>query len=94
MSSSSPLVDCTDYVPAQKPIKTYSALSTMTSKMFSSTEPSIPFGRVNENACGEELGSISLQSSSSKCKARLSVPTKLVLDRVAEMTPRNKKCIT
>ena len=66
-------------------------LSTMTSKIFSSTEPFILFGFVNKNACGGELGSISLQSSSSKHKARHFVLTKLVLDRVAKLTPRNKK---
>ena len=66
-------------------------LSTMTSKIFSSTEPFILFGCVNKNACGGELGSISLQSSSSKHKARHFVLTKLVLGRVAELTPRNKK---
>jgi hypothetical protein len=65
-------------------------LSILTSKIFSSTEPSIPFGCVNENACGRELGSISLQSSS-KWKARHCLQTKVVLDRVAELTPRNKK---
>jgi len=63
----------------------------MTSKLFSNTEPFIPFGCVNKNACGRQLGSISLQSSSSKHKARHFVLTKLVLDRVAELTPRNKK---
>jgi hypothetical protein len=66
-------------------------LSTTTSKIFSNTEPSIPFGRVNENACGRDLGSISLESSSSKHKAMHFVLTKLVLDRVAELTPRKKK---
>jgi len=91
MSSSSPLVAFTDYLPVQKPVNNYSTLSTMTSKIFSSTEPSIPFGCVNKNACGGELGSISLESSSSKHKARHFVLTKLILDRVAEMTPRNKK---
>jgi hypothetical protein len=89
MSSSSPLIACTDYLPVQKPIKTYST-STTTSKIFSSTEPSIPFGCVNKNACGGELGNISHQSSSSKRKVRSSVLTKLVLDRVAELKPRNK----
>ena len=59
------LVACIDYLPVQKPIKTYSTLSTMTSKIFSSTQPSIPFGCVNKNVCGGELGSISLKSSSS-----------------------------
>ena len=63
VSSSSPLVACPDYLPVQKPIKTYSKLSIMTSKTFSSTEPSIPLGRVNENACGGELGSVSLLRS-------------------------------
>ena len=56
-----------------------------------STEPSIPFGWVNENACGRELGSVRLQSSSSKRKARHFVLTNLVLDRVADLTPSNEK---
>jgi hypothetical protein len=63
----------------------------MTSKTFSSTELSIPLGCVNENACGGELGSISLQNFSQKHKARHSVLKKLDLDRVAELTPRKKK---
>jgi hypothetical protein len=75
----------------QKPIETYSTLSTTTSKIFSSTEPFILFGCVNKNACGGELGRFSLQSSSSKHKARHFVLTKLDLDTVAELTPRNKK---
>jgi hypothetical protein len=90
MSLLSPLVACTDYLPVQKPIKSYSMLSTMTCKIFSNTEPSIPFWCVNENACSRELGSINFQSSSPYCKARHSVLTKLVLDRVTELTPRNK----
>ena len=73
MSSSSPLLACPDYLPVQKPIKTYSKLSITTSKTFSSTEPSIPLGCINENACGGELGSVSLQSSSPKRKERHSV---------------------
>ena len=92
VSSSSPLLACPDYLPVQKPIKTYSKLSISTSsKTFSSTEPSIPLVHVNENACGGELGSVSLQSSSPKRKARHSVLKKLDLDRVAELTPRKKK---
>jgi hypothetical protein len=66
-------------------------LSTTTSKIFSNTKLTIPFGCCNENACGRELGSNSLQSTSSKRKASHFVPSKLVLDRVAELTPRNKK---
>ena len=50
VSSSSHLVACPDYLPVQKPIKTYSKLSITTSKTCSSTEPSIPLGHVNENA--------------------------------------------
>ena len=73
MSSSSPLVACPDYLPAQKSIKTYSKLSITTSKIFSSTESSIPLGCVYENTCGGELGSVSLQSSSPKRKTRHSV---------------------
>ena len=51
----------------------------------------IPLSRVNENACGGQLGSISLQSSSPKRKARNSVLKKLDLDRVAALTPRKTK---
>jgi hypothetical protein len=61
----------------------------MASKTFSSTEPSIPLGCVNENAC--ELRSISPQSSSLKHTARPSVLKKLDLDKVADLTPRKKK---
>jgi len=78
-------------LPDQKPIKTYSKLSITTSKIFSSTEASIHLGCVNKNACGGELGSISLHSSSPKRKARHSVLKKFDLDRVAELTPRKKK---
>jgi len=91
VSSLSPLVACPDYLPVQKPIKTYSKLSITASKTFSSTEPSIPHDCVNENACGGELGSISIQSSSPKRKARHSLLKKLDLDRVAELAPREKK---
>ena len=87
MSSSSPLVACTDYLPVYKPIKTYFKLSITVSKTFSSTEPAIPHGCVNESACGGELGSVSLQSSSPKHKAWHSVVKKLDLDRVAEFAP-------
>jgi hypothetical protein len=73
VSSSSPLFGCPDYLPVQKPIKTYSKLSITTSRTFSSTGPSIPLGHVNENACGGEFGSVSIQSSSPKHKARHSV---------------------
>ena len=66
-------------------------MSIATSKTFSSTEPSIPLGLVNENTCGGELGSVSLQSSSPKRKARHSILKNLDLDRVAELTPRKKK---
>jgi len=64
LSSLSPLVAPPDYLLVQKPIKTYSKLSITASKTFSSTEPSIPLCCVNKNACGGELRSISLQSSS------------------------------
>jgi hypothetical protein len=63
----------------------------MPSKTFSNTEPSIPLGCVNESACGGELGSVSLQSSSPKRKARHSILKKLDLDKVAELTPRKMK---
>jgi hypothetical protein len=91
MSSVSPLVAYTDYLPAQKPIKTRSKLSIMASKTFSSTEPSITLGSVNEIACGGELRSFSLQNSSPMRKARHSVLKKLDLDRVAALTPIKKK---
>jgi hypothetical protein len=58
----------------------------MASKTFLNAEPCIPFGCANENACGAELGNISLQNSSAKCKARYSILEKLDLDRVAELT--------
>ena len=54
MSSSSPPVACTNYHPVQKPIKTCSNLSITASRTFSSKEPTIPLGCVNENACGVE----------------------------------------
>ena len=76
MSLFSPLVACTDYLPVQKPVKTSSMLSILTSKIFSCTEPSIPFGWINTNVCCGELGSINLQSSSSKHKAMHFVLTK------------------
>ena len=79
VSSSSLLVACPDYLPVQKPLKTYSKLSITASKTFSSTEPTIPLGCVNENVCGGELGSVSLQSSSPKRKARHSVLKELDL---------------
>ena len=85
------LVPLHHLLPVQKSIETYSLLSTATSQIFLSIDPSIPCGCVNETACGGDLGSISLQSSSSKRKARHFVLMKLVLDRVAELTPRNKK---
>jgi len=62
-------------------------LSITESKTFSSTQPFIPRGCVNENACGGELGSVSLQSSSPKHKAWHSVVKKVDLDRVAEFEP-------
>jgi len=80
ISYSSPLVACTDYLPVQKAITTYSKLSITASKTFSSTEPSILLGSVNEIACGgEELRSFSLQSTSPKCKARHSVLKKSLI---------------
>ena len=90
LNFSSPIVACPDYLLVQKPIKTYSKLSIMASKTFSRTELSIPFSCINENACGGELGSISLQNSSPKRKTRPSVLKKLDLDRVAELTPKKK----
>ena len=87
MISLSPLVACPDYLPVSKPIKPYFRLSITASKTFSSTEHSIPCGCVNENACGGELGSVSLHSSSPKHKAWHSVVKKLYLDRVAEFAP-------
>ena len=55
LSSLSLLVACPDYLLVQKPIKTYSKLSIMASKTFSSMKPSIRRGCVNKNACGGEL---------------------------------------
>jgi hypothetical protein len=92
VSTSAPLVACADYLPVQKPIKTYSNMSITASKTYLSAELSIPHGCDNENACGEELGSINLQCSSPKCKARCSILKTLDLDRVGELTPRKKLC--
>ena len=58
--------------------------------IFLYTENSILFACVNENACAGELENVSLQSSSSKRKARNFVLSKFDFDRVAELTPRNK----
>ena len=49
----------------------------MASETFSSTEPSILLVRINENACGGGLGSVSLRSSSPKRKARHFIQKKL-----------------
>jgi hypothetical protein len=73
VNTSSPLVASPDYLPVQKQIKTYYKLPITVSKTFSNTEPSIPHGYVNLNACGGELGSVSLQSYFPKRKARHSV---------------------
>jgi hypothetical protein len=70
VSSSSPLIASPDYLPVQKPIKTYYKLSIRVSTIFSIAEPSIPHGYVNLNACGGELEGVSLQSSFPKRKAR------------------------
>jgi hypothetical protein len=94
VSFSSPLVACPDYLTVQKPIKTYFKLSITASKTFSSAQPSIPLGFFNKNACDGDLGSVNLQSSSPKRKARHSVLKKLDLDRVAELTQRKRNCIT
>jgi hypothetical protein len=61
MSSSSPVVVCPE---------TNSKLSIMASKTFSSTEPSIPHGYVNKNACGGELRSISFSKLFSKAQSK------------------------
>jgi hypothetical protein len=90
MSSASPLVALQTTFLSRKQLKQYTK-STRTSKIFSDTELLVPFGCVKENACGGELGSISLQNNSSKRKARHFVLTKMVLDRVAESMTRNKK---
>jgi hypothetical protein len=60
----------------------------VTPKTFSSTQPSIPFGCVNENNCGVKLRSISLQSYSTQLKARHYVLTTLGLDIAVESIPR------
>ena len=54
-------------------------------------DTSFPLGSSDEIASGGELGSINLQSSSPKRKARRSLIKELGLDRVAELTPRKKK---
>ena len=54
-------------------------------------DTSFPLVSANESASGEELGSVNLQSSSPKRKARHSLIKKLGLDRVAKLTPRKKK---
>ena len=41
LRSSSPLVACPDYLPVQKPNRTYLKLSITASRIFSSTEPTI-----------------------------------------------------
>ena len=56
VSSSSPLVACPDYLPVQKPIKMYSKLSILTSKTFSSTEPSIPLAVLTKMLVVENSG--------------------------------------
>ena len=96
VSSSSPPLACSNYLPVQKPIKTYSKLSiTTSSKTFSSTEPSIPLVHVNENACGGELGIVSLQSSSPKRKARHSVLKKsLIWTELLKWHPGKRNFIT
>jgi hypothetical protein len=65
-------------------------MSITASKIFLRTEPSIPLGCANENACGGELWSVCLQSSSPKHKGRLSVLKKVYLDRVAELTQETR----
>jgi hypothetical protein len=92
LSSSSPLAACPHYLPVQKPIQIYLKLSITASKTFSRTEPSIPLSWVDENACGGEIGSVRLQSSSPKHKARHSVvkKKKLYSDRAAEQASEKK----
>jgi hypothetical protein len=58
---------------------------------FSDEDTSFLLGCANESACGGELGSINLQSSSPKCKVRHSLLKELGLDRVVNLTPREKK---
>jgi hypothetical protein len=52
-----------------------------------------PLVSANENASGEELCSVNLQSSSPKRKAHNSLIKKLVLDRVAKLNPRKRSCL-
>jgi len=94
VSSSSPLVAWPDYLPVQKPIKTYSKLSITTSKTFSSTEPSIPLGHVNKNTCGGELGSVSLQSSSAKCIEGILYKKSFIWTELLNWHPGKRNCIT
>jgi hypothetical protein len=58
---------------------------------FSKEDTSFPLVSVNESASGEGLGSVNLQRSSPKRKARHSLIKDLGLDRVAKLTPRKKK---
>ena len=58
---------------------------------FSNEDTSSPLGCANESASGGELGSVNLQSSSPKRTAWHSLIKELSLDRVAKLTPCNKK---
>jgi len=58
---------------------------------FSKEDTSFPLVSASESASGEELGSVNLQSSSPKRKARYSLIKDLGLDRVAKLTPSKKK---
>jgi hypothetical protein len=57
---------------------------------FSNEDASFPLGFANESASGGELRSISLQSSSPKCKAWCSLIKELGLARVAKLTTQKE----
>jgi len=82
MSSSSPLVACTDYPAVQKPLKTYSNMSVTASKHF----------RIQKMLVVENLEY--QPSNFSKVQSKASYTKKLHLTRFAELTPRRKNCIT
>ena len=55
MSSSSPLVACTDYFPVQKPIKTYTRCPQRHPKYFQIHSPPFPLGVLTKMLVAESL---------------------------------------
>jgi hypothetical protein len=55
MTSSSPLVACTDYLHVQKPIKTYSILSTATLKYYQIQSSPFLLGELTKMLVAENL---------------------------------------